>query len=162
MPILCIAHVGSDCSSVVMPTSTARTSTAMDPFSSSIPPTDGNRLSYIIGMTIPSLLHWEIYSSSSAGVVAGCTTLLIAVIVSGMAVILGCVKRHKTGDGSRLQIIVEHYTHNWNTENAFGSGAQHTVDSYRAPCGSTSADKSSLCHCSEIIWNDQDTVLPCI
>ena len=60
-------------------------------------------------MTIPSLLHWEIYSSSSAGVVAGCTTLLIAVIVLGVAAVLGsCVKHHKTGDGSMLQIIVKH------------------------------------------------------
>ena len=105
LPCTC---VGSDCSSVVVPTGTATTSTAMHPFSSPIPPTDGNRLSYIIGMTILSLMHWEISSSSSAGVVAGCTTLLIAVIVLGVAVVLGCVKRHKTGDGSMFQIIVKH------------------------------------------------------
>ena len=42
----------------------------------------------------------ELYSSSSAGVVAGCTTLLIAVITFGVTVVLGCVKHHKTGDGA--------------------------------------------------------------
>ena len=105
MPTLPCTCVGSDCSSVVIPTGTATTSTAMHPFSSPIPPTDGNRLSYIIGMTtsLSSLMQLEIYSSSSAGVVAGCTTLLIAVITFGVAVVLGCVKHQKTGDGSMTQ-----------------------------------------------------------
>ena len=43
----------------------------------------------------------------------------------------------------------------------FGNGAQKSF-SHRAPPGSTNADKWSLCHCSEVIWQDQDTALPCI
>ena len=111
----------------------------------------------------------EICSSSSAGVVAGCAIISIAVIVLGVAVVLVCVKHHRTGDKYMSQTIVEHHFNLMGTYitgiqgiYAFASGAQHSCVLYRAPCGSTNADKSSLCHCSEIIWQDQDTALPCI
>ena len=50
----------------------------------------------------------EICSSSSAGVVAGCAVISIAIIVLGVAVALVCVKHYRTGDRYMSQTIVEH------------------------------------------------------